>query len=50
MHTADPQKQALIVNTHLLFPYNSNSTIIQLRESMKARGPVEAGAKLGFSV
>lgn len=34
-HTTDAGKQAIVVNTHLLFPYNSNSTIIQLRESMK---------------
>mmetsp|Transcript_13195 Transcript_13195/g.25205 ORF Transcript_13195/g.25205 Transcript_13195/m.25205 type:complete len:531 (+) Transcript_13195:157-1749(+) len=33
--TSDPAKQAIMVNTHLLFPYNSNSTIIQLRETMK---------------
>jgi hypothetical protein len=38
-HTTDTGKQAIIVNTHLLFPYNSNSTIIQLRESMKVTMP-----------
>lgn len=31
----DPSKEVIVINSHLVFPYNSNSTLIQLRETMK---------------